>query len=92
MKEVENRMVDDSQWSNIEKEGIEKGYFTRLGETFVKEEYLLEVALESVQNDSYYRDSFLEKILDYIESDKEATEKFLKWFYRDYGEDKRYLT
>ena len=36
--------------------------------------------------DCYYRDSFMDKVLDYIESDKEATEKFLKWFYPDYKE------
>lgn len=83
---VEHRMVVDSQWSGMEKEEYEKGCFNQLG-TFIKEEYLLEVALESVETDSYYRDLFLQKVLDYIESDKEATERFLKWFYPDYGKE-----
>lgn len=87
MCEVENRMVVDSQWSTMEKEELVPGHFNRYG-LFVKEQYLLEVALEDVQNDAVTRDSFLEKVLDYIESDKEATEKFLKWFYPDYGEEK----
>lgn len=87
MCEVENRMVVDSQWSAMEKEELVQGHFNRYG-LFIKEEYLLEVALEDVQNDTVTRDSFLEKVLDYIESDKEATEKFLKWFYPDYGEEK----
>ena len=82
---IENRMVVDSQWSAMEKEDIEPGCFDRYG-TFVKEEYLLEVALEDVQNDSVTRDAFLEKILDYIESDKVAMKRFLKWFYPDYKE------
>ena len=85
MAEIENRMVIDSEWDEPEEE-IEKGYFTRYG-TFVYEEYLLEVAMEDVQNDSFVKDSFIEEVLDYIEKDKEATEKFLKWFYPDYGEE-----
>lgn len=85
MAEIENRMVVDSEWDEPEEE-IEKGYFTRYG-TFVNEEYLLEVAMEDVQNDSFLKDSFIEEVLDYIEKDKEATEKFLKWFYPDYGEE-----
>lgn len=85
MAEIENRMVIDSEWDEPEEE-IEKGYFTRYG-TFVNEEYLLEVAMEDVQNDSFLKDSFIEEVLDYIEKDKEATEKFLKWFYPDYGEE-----
>ena len=80
---IENRMV--VEWDEPEEE-IEKGYFTRYG-TFVKEEYLLEVAMEDVQNDSFLKDSFIEEVLDYIEKDKEATEKFLKWFYPNYGEE-----
>lgn len=88
MGEVENRMVVDSEFEHMEKESeIPNGYFDRWG-TFVKEEYLLEVALEDVQKDSISRERFLEKVLDYIESDKEATEKFLKWFYPDYGKEK----
>ena len=87
MAEVENRMVVASEWSAMEKESeIPKGCFDRWG-TFVKEEYLLEVALEDVQKDSISRERFLELVLDYIESDKEATEKFLKWFYPDYGKE-----
>lgn len=85
MAEIENRMVIDSEWDEPAEE-IEKGYFTRYG-TFVNEEYLLEVAMEDVQNDSFLKDSFIEEVLDYIEKDKEATEKFLKWFYPDYGEE-----
>lgn len=85
MAEIENRTFVDSEWDEPEEE-IEKGYFTRYG-TFVNEEYLLEVAMEDVQNDSFLKDSFIEKVLDYIEKDKEATEKFLKWFYPDYGEE-----
>lgn len=87
MAEIENRMVIDEQWADMEKEPeYERGYFTRYG-TFVNEEYLLEVAMEDVQNDSFLKDSFIEEVLDYIEKDKEATEKFLKWFYPDYGEE-----
>lgn len=87
MSEVDNRMVIDEQWADMEKEPeYERGYFTRYG-TFVNEEYLLEVAMEDVQNDSFLKDSFIEEVLDYIEKNKEATEKFLKWFYPDYGEE-----
>ena len=86
MPEIENRLVVDSQWAAMEKEELVPGHFNRYG-LFIKEEYLLEVAMEDVQNDTVTRDSFLEMILDYIESDKEATEKFLKWFYPDYGEE-----
>lgn len=87
MSEVDNRMVIDEQWADMEKEPeYERGYFTRYG-TFVNEEYLLEVAMEDVQNDSFLKDSFIEEVLDCIEKDKEATEKFLKWFYPDYGEE-----
>ena len=77
-------MCVDSQWA--EPEDKEPGYFNRYG-TFVKEEYLLEVAMEDVQNDPVTRDSFIERMLDIIESDKVATNKFLKWFYPDYGSD-----
>ena len=87
MSEVDNRMVIDEQWADMEKEPeYERGYFTRYG-TFVNEEYLLEVAMEDVQNDSFLKDSFIEEVLDCIEKDKEATEKFLKWFYPKYGEE-----
>lgn len=87
MAEIENRMVIDEQWADMEKEPeYERGYFTRYG-TFVNEEYLLEVAMEDVQNDSFLKNSFIEEVLDYIEKNKEATEKFLKWFYPDYGEE-----
>ena len=81
---IENRMAVDSEWLCMEDEDIEPGHFNRYGQ-FVKEEYLLEVALEDVQNDSAMRDSFLEKVLDFIENDKEATKKFLKWVYPEYG-------
>lgn len=87
MGQIENRMVVDEYWRNIEKEPeLPKGYFTKNQDTFVEIEHLLEYALEQTQKDPYYRDSFMDKVLDYIESDKEATEKFLKWFYPDYGE------
>lgn len=83
--EIENRMVVDSEWPE-EDWGKEPGCFSRYG-TFVKKNYLLEVALEEVQSSAIARDSFLEKVLDYIEANEEATEKFLKWFYPDYGEE-----
>ena len=88
MGAIGNRMEMDSEFYYMEKDPeLPKGYFTQLQDTFVEEEHLLEYALEKAQKDSYYRDSFLEKVLDYIESDKEATEKFLKWFYPDYKEE-----
>lgn len=86
MGQIENRMVVDSEWAAMEHEEIEPGQFNRYG-TFVKEEYLLEVALEDVQNDSCMRDSFLEKVLDFIESDKEATKRFLSWVYPNYEKE-----
>ena len=87
MCEVENRMVVDSQWTSMEKEPeIPKGYFDRFG-GFVHQDYLWEVAAAEVAKDGITKDRFLEKVLDYIESDKEATEKFLKWFYPDYGKE-----
>ena len=86
MAEIENRMVIDSEWSAMEKQDIPKGQFDRWG-GFVHQEYLLEVAVDQAINDPITRDSFLDKLFDYIESDKEATEKFLKWFYPDYKED-----
>ena len=80
-------MVIDEQWAAMEKEPeYERGLFSRYG-TFVKEDYLLEVALEDVQNDSCMRDSFLEKVLDFIESDKEATKRFLSWVYPNYEKE-----
>ena len=85
--EVDNMIVIDEQWEDMEKEPeYERGYFTRYG-TFVNEEYLLEVAMEDIQNDSFLKDRFIEEVLEYIESDKETTEKFLKWFYPNYGEE-----
>ena len=86
MAEVENRMVVDSQWP-VDSEQIVPGYFNRYG-LFVREEYLLEVALEDTQKDPITRDSFLEKVLDYIESNEDAKKQFLKWFYPDYGKEK----
>lgn len=85
MKEIENRMVVDSEWPE-EKKDIPKGQFDRFG-GFVHQDYLLEVALEEVQSIAIARDSFLEKVLDYIEENEEAKEKFLKWYYPDYGEE-----
>lgn len=88
MGQIGNRMEDDSEWYYMEKEQkLPKGYFTQNQDTFVEQENLLEYALEQTQKVPYYRDSFMDKVLDYIESDKEATEKFLKWFYPDYKED-----
>ena len=87
MGAIENRMVVDSEWSAMEKEpNIPNGYFDRWG-GFVHQEHLLEVAVDQAINDPITRDSFLDKLFDYIESDKEATEKFLKWFYPDYGKE-----
>lgn len=86
MAEIENRLVIDSEWSAMEKQDIPKGQFDRWG-GFVHQEYLLEVAVDQAINDPITRDSFLDKLFDYIESDKEATEKFLKWFYPDYKEE-----
>ena len=86
MDYVENRMIVDSEWSAMEKQEIPKGQFDRWG-GFVHQEYLLEVAVDQAINDPITRDSFLDKLFDYIESDKEATEKFLKWFYPDYKEE-----
>lgn len=77
---IENRMVVDSQWP--EEPELEPGYHSRFG-TFVKEEYLLEVALEQVEKESIIKQDFLENVLDYIEGSKDATKKFLKWFYPD---------
>lgn len=85
--EVDNMIVIDEQWEDMEKEPeYERGLFTRYG-TFVYEEYLLEVAMEDVQNDSFVKDSFIEEVLDYIEKDKEAIKRFLQWYYPNYGEE-----
>ena len=85
--EVDNMIVIDEQWEDMEKEPeYERGLFTRYG-TFVNEEYLLEVAMEDVQNDSFVKDSFIEEVLDYIEKDKEAIKRFLQWYYPKYGEE-----
>lgn len=86
MDYVENRMVVDSEWSAMEKQDIPKGQFDRWG-GFVHQDYLWEVAVEQTVNERLTRDSFLDAVFDYIESDKEATEKFLKWFYPDYKEE-----
>lgn len=78
-------MVRDSEWPEENRE-IEPGCFSRYG-TFVKKDYLLEVALEEVQSDSFAKDFFLEKVLDYIESNEEASDKFLKYYYPGYGKE-----
>lgn len=82
---IENWQAHDPAWAE-EKKDIPKGQFDRFG-GFVHQDYLLEVALEEVQSSAIARDSFLEKVLDYIEANEEATEKFLKWFYPNYGEE-----
>lgn len=88
MAEIENRMVVDSEWSDMERDrDIPKGQFDRFG-GFVHQDYLLEVAMDEVYNEPIARGSFLEKVLDYIEEHEEAKEKFLKWFYPDYKEEK----
>ena len=87
MVEVENRMVVDSEWYAMEKEvEIPRGQFDRWG-GFVHEDFLLEVALEEVSKTPITRDSFLEKVLDYIEENEEAKKKFLGWYYPDYGKE-----
>ena len=83
---IENRMVVDSEWDSMEKEDIPKGCFDRWG-GFVHQDYLWEVAVEQVVNEPMARDSFLENVFDFIESNKEAKEKFMKWFYPDHGEE-----
>lgn len=81
---IENKMVVDECWVDIEKEPeIPDGYFDQWG-GYVSKEHLMEVALEEVNADGITKDRFLEKVLDYIESNKEAEQKFLKWFYPDY--------
>ena len=82
---IENWQAHDPAWAE-EKKDIPKGQFDRFG-GFVHQDYLLEVALEEVCNEPIARGSFLEKVLDYIEANEEATEKFLKWFYPNYGEE-----
>ena len=82
---IENWQAHDPAWAE-EKKDIPKGQFDRFG-GFVHQDYLLEVALEEVSKTPITRDSFLEKVLDYIEANEEATEKFLKWFYPNYGEE-----
>lgn len=87
MVEVENRMVVDSEWSAMERDKENpRGQFDRWG-SFVHEDFLLEVALEEVSKTPITRDSFIEKVLDYIESNEDAKKQFLKWFYPDYGEE-----
>lgn len=80
--EIENRMVVDSEWPE-EKEV--QGYVSRYG-TFVEKAYILEIAMEETTKCPMVRDTFVEMVLDYIESNEEAKEKFLKWFYPDYKE------
>lgn len=82
---IENWQAHDPAWAK-KKEEIPKGQFDRFG-GFVYQDYLLEVALEEVQSSAIARDSFLEKVLDYIEENEDAKEKFLKWFYPNYGEE-----
>ena len=86
MQMIENRMVVDSEFYYMEKENTEPGCFDQWG-TFVKEENLLEVALEEVQTCNLTRERFLDLVCDYIESNKEAAEQFLKWYYPDYKEE-----
>ena len=85
MQMIENRMVVDSEWPEENKE-IPRGQFDRWG-GFVHEDYLLEVALEEVCNEPIARGSFLELVLEYIEENEEAKEKFLKWYYPEYGKE-----
>lgn len=89
MQAIENRMVVDSEWVDIERECTPKanGYFDRWG-GFVHEDYLLEVAFEEIMNNRFLAESFLENIFDYIDGNTEAEQKFLKWFYPNYGGDK----
>ena len=88
MREVDNRLVIDSEWVDMEKEPeIPKGYFDQWG-GFVHQDYLWEVAAEEVAKDGITKDRFLEKVLDYIESNEEAKKKFLGWYYPDYGKEK----
>jgi hypothetical protein len=87
MAEIENRMVVDEYWVDIEKEPkAPEGYFDQFN-NFVHKDCLLEVALEEVQTCNLTKDRFLELICDYIESNSEAKEKFLKWYYPDYKEE-----
>lgn len=83
---VENRMVVDYEWleENWQKE---KGFFTRFGDVFVPTDKLLERAVEGVSEDSFLQKEFVEKALDLIEQQPELQEVFLKWFYKDYGEE-----
>ena len=83
---VENRMVVDYEWleENCQKE---KGFFTRFGDVFIPTDKLLENAMEDVNNDSYVKNEFVEKALDLIERQPDLQEVFLKWFYKDYGEE-----
>ena len=79
-------MVVDSEWDAMEKEEVELGYFDQFG-TFVKEEHLLEVALESIEKDGMMKDRFVSLICDYIDSNEDAKERFLKWYYPEYGKE-----
>lgn len=86
MQMIENRMVVNSEWPE-ENWKNEKGFFTRWGNVFVPKDKLLESAMEDVNNDSYVKNEFVEKALDLIERQPDLQEVFLKWFYKDYGEE-----
>ena len=80
-------MCKDSEFYYMEKEPeIPKGYFDQWG-GFVHQDYLWEVAAEEVAKDGITKDRFLEKVLDYMEENEEAKDKFLKWYYPNYGEE-----
>lgn len=83
---IENWQACEEAWleENWQKE---KGFFTRFGDVFVPTDKLLESAIEDVNNDSFVRNEFLEKTLDLIEQQPQLQEVFLKWFYKDYGEE-----
>lgn len=79
-------MVVDSEWPE-ENWKKEEGYFTRWGDVFVPKDKLLESAIEDVNNDSFVQSGFIEKALEFIEQQPQLQEVFLKWFYKDYGEE-----
>ena len=83
---IENRMVVNSEWPE-ENWKNEKSFFTRWGNVFVPKDKLLESAMEDVNNDSYVKNEFVEKALDLIERQPDLQEVFLKWFYKNYGEE-----
>lgn len=79
-------MVVDSEWPE-ENWKNEKGFFTRWGNVFVTKDKLFESAVDDIHNDSFVRNEFVEKALDLIEQQPQLQEVFLKWFYKDYGEE-----